>query len=88
VRARDLRERLADRAEVMARFDSLTAREHQVMQCVVSGLLNKQIAYELGISEVTVKIHRGRVMAKMAAGSVPDLVRMSERISRSPAWRQ
>jgi FixJ family two-component response regulator len=64
------------------RFDSLTPREHQVLERVVAGLLNKQIAFELGISEVTVKIHRARVMHKMQAGSVADLVRMSDRIRR------
>jgi FixJ family two-component response regulator len=85
-RARHLREEIAERTQSMLAFQSLTPRQRQVMQCVVSGLLNKQIAYELGISEVTVKIHRGHVMAKMAADSVPELVRMSERISRSPAW--
>jgi len=57
--------------------DALSAREKQVMGLVVSGLLNKQIAFELGIREVTVKVHRGRVMEKMRARSLADLVRMS-----------
>jgi len=55
----------------------LTPREREVMQLVISGLLNKQIAAELGASERTVKIHRGQVMRKMQAGSLPDLVRMA-----------
>jgi len=55
-----------------------------VMGGVVAGLLNKQIAYDLGISEVTVKIHRGQVMQKMRAGSVADLVRMADRLGIRP----
>ena len=75
------RARRAERAgmaalEALAR--TLTAREAEVMQQVVKGLLNKQIAHALGISEITVKIHRGNVMRKMAAGSVADLVRKTE----------
>jgi FixJ family two-component response regulator len=56
----------------------LSEREQQVMALATAGLLNKQIAFELGISEITVKIHRGRVMRKMAAQSFADLVRMAE----------
>lgn len=70
----------AARAEVSARHATLTRREREVMTHVVRGRLNKQIAADLGISEKTVKIHRGRVMEKMAAESVPDLVRMDERV--------
>jgi FixJ family two-component response regulator len=62
------------------RFGRLTARESDVCQLVLSGRLNKQIAAELGICEVTVKVHRGHVMHKMGAGSVAELVRMSERM--------
>jgi FixJ family two-component response regulator len=75
---------LADAAERQAidrRVAMLTPRERQVMALVVRGLLNKQIAAELGAAEKTIKIHRGRVMQKMAAGSVADLVRMTEKIA-------
>lgn len=61
-------------------YASLSPRERQVMALVVSGLLNKQVGWELGISEITVKAHRGRVMEKMSAGSFADLVKMSERL--------
>lgn len=63
--------------EVRGRMASLTCREKEVMRAVVAGLLNKQIASDLGISEETIKIHRGRMMRKMGAGSVAELVRMS-----------
>ena len=67
-------------AEVRRRYESLTKREREVMKLVVSGLLNKQIAGELGSSEVTVKMHRGQVMRKMKAQSLIQLVRMAEKI--------
>jgi FixJ family two-component response regulator len=66
--------------ELRDRYESLTAREQQVMQQVVSGLLNKQIAADLNIAEYTVKIHRGHVMRKMHADSLADLVRMAENL--------
>jgi FixJ family two-component response regulator len=59
-------------------YDSLTQREREVMKFVVAGMLNKQIAYELNLSEITVKIHRGQVMKKMGSRSLPDLVRKAE----------
>jgi FixJ family two-component response regulator len=66
----------AKRVDVRSRYEALTGREQQVMKGATDGLLNKQIAYQLGISEITVKIHRGNVMRKMGAKSLPDLVRM------------
>jgi len=70
--------------EIMAllreRFDTLTQRERQVMSLVVTGRLNKQIAHDIGISEITVKVHRGQVMRKMKASSLPDLARMADRL--------
>ena len=72
------RQRQAEIRELHRRYQSLTPREREVMQRVVSGLLNKQIAAELGISEITVKAHRGQVMRKMRADSLPNLVTMSE----------
>jgi FixJ family two-component response regulator len=66
-------------AELRERFDTLTAREQQVMSLVVAGRLNKQIAAELGISEMTAKIHRAQVFRKMQAVNLPDLVRMADK---------
>lgn len=67
------------------RYASLSQRERQVMALVVSGLLNKQVGGELGISEITVKAHRGKVMQKMQANSLPDLVRMAAKLLLAPA---
>ena len=78
---------LGVQAEVRAveeRYGSLTHREQQVMALVVSGLLNKQVGGELGISEITVKAHRGRVMQKMKANSLPDLVKMAQTLRLTP----
>lgn len=77
-RDRQTRQQHAERHELRERYESLTTREQQVLQQVISGLLNKQIAAELSITEFTVKIHRGRVMRKMNAESLADLVRMAE----------
>ena len=68
-------------------YASLSRREREVMELVVSGLLNKQVGGELGISEITVKAHRGQVMRKMKATSLPDLVAMAVRLEPRPAPR-
>lgn len=80
-RDRIAREQRAEVADLRNRYDSLTPREQEVMELVVSGLLNKQIAFDLGISETTIKIHRSQVMKKMLANSLADLVRMAQKLS-------
>jgi len=65
-------------SDLQTRFESLTSRERQIMGYVTSGLMNKQIAHEIGVVEITVKIHRGNVMRKMAAKSLAELVRMAD----------
>jgi len=86
-RDRIARQQQAEMAEVRGRYESLTPREQEVMALVVTGLLNKQIASELGISEVTVKIHRGQVMEKMRAESLAHLVRISQKLEAARAKR-
>jgi len=78
--ARDRDRRAQDKklGELRALFDSLTSREQEVIGFVTAGLMNKQIAAEMGVSEITVKVHRGNVMRKMGARSLADLVRMAE----------
>ena len=75
-----LRQQQADRTSLQSRFEQLSPREREVMDYVVTGMINKQIAAQLGISEVTVKIHRRQVMDKMQAESLADLVRMSDKL--------
>ncbi len=77
-RDRDRREEEGRQADLLARHASLTPREREVMALITQGLLNKQVAWELGLSEIMIKIHRGAAMRKMRAGSLIELVRMAE----------
>jgi FixJ family two-component response regulator len=79
-RDRTIREQQGEMEGLRKRYETLTAREREVMGLVVTGMLNKQIASELGASETTVKIHRGHMMQKMQAGSVAELVRMADKV--------
>ena len=79
-RDRAAREQQVEVDGLRGRYQALTAREREVMGLVVSGMLNKQIASEIGASEATVKIHRGNVMQKMQAGSLIELVRIADKL--------
>jgi FixJ family two-component response regulator len=79
-RDRQRREADGDRSQMQQRFQTLSPRELQVMQLVTAGKMNKQVAGDLGISEITVKIHRGAAMRKMGARTLADLVRMAEAV--------
>jgi FixJ family two-component response regulator len=89
-RDRARRQRQAETAVLRERFESLTPREREVLPLIVSGLLNKQVAAEIGTTEATVKVHRSQLMKKMGADSLPELVRMAEKmgipgVERKPA---
>jgi FixJ family two-component response regulator len=83
-RDRVRRQRLTGVADLNERHEALTQRERDIMALVVRGRLNKQIAAELGLAEVTVKAHRGQIMRKMGAKSLPELVRMADRLGGAP----
>lgn len=87
-RDREWLETEAALANLRARFESLTPREREVMALVVTGRLNKQIAADLGVSEITVKVHRSQVMQKMHARSLPELARMADKLNLEPGRPQ
>ncbi|HWE22569.1 MAG TPA: response regulator [Myxococcales bacterium] len=83
-RSREQIERFEGLRELRERYAKLTPRERQVFALVVSGLINKEVAWELGVCEKTIKVHRARVVEKMKARSLPDLVRMAARLGIQP----
>jgi FixJ family two-component response regulator len=82
---RETRSRAAEQKAIRARLDRLTRRELEVLRRVIAGRLNKQIAYELGAGEKTVKVHRSRMMTKMGVHTVAELVRLTEKVNLPPS---
>jgi FixJ family two-component response regulator len=87
-RSRIVLDQQAEMRALRGSYASLTPREREVMVLVASGLLNKQVGWELGISEITVKAHRGKMMQKMKADSLAALVRMAAKLHISPIWNE
>lgn len=84
-RNKQIRKQCLEKRKILNRIDSLTPRELEVFRWLITGMLNKQIAYELSITEKTIKVHRGRIMKKMQVESVAQLVRLAEKASIKPA---
>ena len=82
---RTVRQQSAEHAAIQVQYDTLTLREREVMRRVVAGMRNKHVASDLNLSEVTIKVHRRRIMDKMSASSLADLVRMADRVAADPA---